>query len=441
MIFQEPMVSLNPLHTIGKQICETLILHRGLNQAKAKVQALALLSQVQIKSPERQFDAWPHQLSGGQRQRAMIAMALANDPDLLIADEPTTAVDVTTQAQILALINTLCRERNMALLLITHDLGVVEKTADRVYVMQGGRVIESGATQKVFNQPSQAYTRSLIEAEPSGIRKPVRTTPEPILEAEGIGVWFPIRRGVFRRTVDYIKAVDNVHFSLRRGSTLGIVGESGSGKTTLALALLRLTISHGSIKFEGHRIDQLAAKTLKGLRRDMQIVFQDPYGSLNPRMMVGDIIAEGIAAHHPKKRRYSDLEADVITALEQVNLDPDFRLRYPHEFSGGQRQRIALARALILKPRLIVLDEPTSALDRSVQSQMVDLLTQLQAELDLTYIFISHDLRIVRALADDILVMRSGRVVEHQPTAELFNAPREAYTRALIQAAIDLQAA
>ena len=441
MIFQEPMVSLNPLHTIGKQICETLILHRGLNQAKAKVQALALLSQVQIKSPERQFDAWPHQLSGGQRQRAMIAMALANDPDLLIADEPTTAVDVTTQAQILALINTLCRERNMALLLITHDLGVVEKTADRVYVMQGGRVIESGATQKVFNQPSQAYTRSLIEAEPSGIRKPVRTTAEPILEAEGIGVWFPIRRGVFRRTVDYIKAVDNVHFSLRRGSTLGIVGESGSGKTTLALALLRLTNSHGSIKFKGHRIDQLAAKTLKGLRRDMQIVFQDPYGSLNPRMMVGDIIAEGIAAHHPKKRRYSDLEADVIAALEQVNLDPDFRLRYPHEFSGGQRQRIALARALILKPRLIVLDEPTSALDRSVQSQMVDLLTQLQAELGLSYIFISHDLRIVRALADDILVMRSGRVVEHQPTAELFNAPREAYTRALIQAAIDLQAA
>ena len=441
MIFQEPMVSLNPLHTIGKQICETLILHRGLNQAKAKVQALALLSQVQINNPERQFDAWPHQLSGGQRQRAMIAMALANDPDLLIADEPTTAVDVTTQAQILALINTLCRERNMALLLITHDLGVVEKIAGRVYVMQGGRVIESGATQKVFSQPSQAYTRSLIEAEPSGVRKPVRATAEPILEVEGIGVWFPIRRGVLRRTVDYIKAVDDVNFSLRRGSTLGIVGESGSGKTTLALALLRLTNSHGSIKFEGHRIDQLAAKTLKGLRRDMQIVFQDPYGSLNPRMMVGDIIAEGITAHHPKKRRYSDLEADVIAALEQVNLDPDFRLRYPHEFSGGQRQRIALARALILKPQLIVLDEPTSALDRSVQSQMVDLLTQLQAELGLTYIFISHDLRIVRALSDDILVMRSGRVVEHQPTAELFNAPQEAYTRALIHAAIDLQAA
>jgi microcin C transport system ATP-binding protein len=441
MIFQEPMVSLNPLHTIGKQICETLILHRGLNQAKAKVQALALLSQVQINHPERQFDAWPHQLSGGQRQRAMIAMALANDPDLLIADEPTTAVDVTTQAQILTLINTLCRERNMALLLITHDLGVVEKTADRVYVMQGGRVIESGATQEVFSQPSQAHTRSLIEAEPSGIRKPVRAATEPILEVEGIGVWFPIRRGVFRRTVDYIKAVDDVHFSLRRGSTLGIVGESGSGKTTLALALLRLTNSHGSIKFEGHRIDQLAAKTLKGLRRNMQIVFQDPYGSLNPRMMVGDIIAEGITAHHSKKRRYSDLEADIIAALEQVNLDPDFRLRYPHEFSGGQRQRIALARALILKPRLIVLDEPTSALDRSVQSQMVDLLTQLQAELGLTYIFISHDLRIVRALADDILVMRSGRVVEHQPTAKLFNAPQEAYTRALIQAAIDLQAA
>ena len=441
MIFQEPMVSLNPLHTIGKQICETLILHRGLNQAKAKVQALALLSQVQIKNPERQFDAWPHQLSGGQRQRAMIAMALANDPDLLIADEPTTAVDVTTQAQILALINTLCRERNMALLLITHDLGVVEKTADRVYVMQGGQVVESGATQKIFSQPSQTYTRALIEAEPSGIRKPVRTAAEPILEAEGIGVWFPIRRGVLRRTVDYIKAVDDVHFSLRRGSTLGIVGESGSGKTTLALALLRLTNSHGSIKFKGLRIDQLSAKTLKGLRRDMQVVFQDPYGSLNPRMMVGDIIAEGIAAHQPKKQNDSDREADVIAALEQVNLDPDFRLRYPHEFSGGQRQRIALARALILKPQLIVLDEPTSALDRSVQSQMVDLLAQLQAELGLSYIFISHDLRIVRALADDILVMRSGRVVEHQPTAELFNAPQEAYTRALIHAAIDLQAA
>jgi len=437
MIFQEPMVSLNPLHTIGRQICETLILHKGLREGEAKDQALSLLEQVRIRDPRRQFDSWPHQLSGGQRQRAMIAMALANNPSLLIADEPTTAVDVTTQAQILALLNRLCRERGMALLLITHDLGLVEKTADRVYVMQQGQIVEDGDTAVIFKEAKAPYTRALIQAEPKAIKQQASEEGPVLLKAEQLGVWFPIRRGILRRTVDHIKAVDGVTFELRRGRTLGIVGESGSGKTTLALALLRLVASHGEIRFNKKSISQLAGKALAPLRREMQIVFQDPFGSLSPRMSVGEIIAEGLIAH--RLGDPEEIENQLIDVLQQVGLDPSARGRYPHEFSGGQRQRIALARALILKPQLIVLDEPTSALDRSVQSQMIDLLLRLQSEHQLAYLFISHDLRVVRALADEIMVMQLGKVVEHRPAGKLLAQPEHSYTRALIGAALDLK--
>jgi len=437
MIFQEPMVSLNPLHTIEKQICETLILHKKLKEHDARQRALQLLLQVRIRDPERQLKSWPHQLSGGQRQRVMIAMALANEPRLLIADEPTTAVDVTTQAQILALLDEICRKLDMALLLITHDLGVVRKTADRVYVMQGGRIIESGATTRIFQTPSETYTRTLIEAEPKARRTLMQKSGRPLLEADQLGVWFGVRRGILRRTVDQVKAVDGVSLTLHPGRTVGVVGESGSGKTTLALALLRLTKSRGTISFKDQRIDGLHRNALKGLRRQMQIVFQDPYGSLSPRMSVGGIIAEGLAAHGIAQGQ--KLESLVIHALEEVGLQADARLRYPHEFSGGQRQRIALARALILKPALIVLDEPTSALDRAVQSQMIDLLLGLQETHGLSYLFISHDLRVVRALADEIIVMRSGRVVEHGAADRIFAAPENDYTRSLIKAAMDFE--
>ena len=437
MIFQEPMMSLNPLHTIEKQICETLILHKGLKDHDARQRALQLLQQVRIRDPERQLKSWPHQLSGGQRQRVMIAMALANEPRLLIADEPTTAVDVTTQAQILALLDELCRKLDMALLLITHDLGVVRKTADRVYVMQGGMIVESGSTIRIFETPAQAYTQMLIEAEPKARRIITQKSGSPLLEAQQLGVWFGVRRGILRRIVDHVKAVDGISLALHPGRTVGVVGESGSGKTTLALALLRLAKSHGTITFREERIDGLRHNALKGLRRQMQIVFQDPYGSLSPRMSVGDIIAEGLAAHGIAKGQ--DQESRVIEALTEVGLEPDARLRYPHEFSGGQRQRIALARALILKPALIVLDEPTSALDRAVQSQMIDLLLRLQETHGLTYLFISHDLRVVRALADEIIVMRSGRVVEQGEADRVFSAPENEYTRSLIKAAMDFE--
>ena len=437
MIFQEPMMSLNPLHTIEKQICETLILHKGLKDHDARQRALHLLQQVRIRDPERQLKSWPHQLSGGQRQRVMIAMALANEPRLLIADEPTTAVDVTTQAQILALLDELCRKLDMALLLITHDLGVVRKTADRVYVMQGGMIVESGSTISIFETPAQAYTQMLIEAEPKARRIITQKSDSPLLEAQQLGVWFGVRRGILRRIVDHVKAVDGVSLALHPGRTVGVVGESGSGKTTLALALLRLAKSHGTITFREERIDGLRHNALKGLRRQMQIVFQDPYGSLSPRMSVGDIIAEGLAAHGIAKGQ--DQESRVIEALTEVGLESDARLRYPHEFSGGQRQRIALARALILKPALIVLDEPTSALDRAVQSQMIDLLLRLQETHGLTYLFISHDLRVVRALADEIIVMRSGRVVEQGEADRVFSAPENEYTRSLIKAAMDFE--
>ena len=437
MIFQEPMMSLNPLHTIEKQICETLILHKGLKDHDARQRALRLLQQVRIRDPERQLKSWPHQLSGGQRQRVMIAMALANEPRLLIADEPTTAVDVTTQAQILALLDELCRKLDMALLLITHDLGVVRKTADRVYVMQGGMIVESGSTIRIFETPAQAYTQMLIEAEPKARRIITQKSDSPLLEAQQLGVWFGVRRGILRRIVDHVKAVDGVSLALHPGRTVGVVGESGSGKTTLALALLRLAKSHGTITFREERIDGLRHNALKGLRRQMQIVFQDPYGSLSPRMSVGDIITEGLAAHGIAKGQ--DQESWVIEALTEVGLEPNARLRYPHEFSGGQRQRIALARALILKPALIVLDEPTSALDRAVQSQMIDLLLRLQETHGLTYLFISHDLRVVRALADEIIVMRSGRVVEQGEADRVFSAPENEYTRSLIKAAMDFE--
>tara|TARA_B100000029_G_scaffold145334_1_gene140541 strand:+ start:795 stop:2435 length:1641 start_codon:yes stop_codon:yes gene_type:complete len=437
MIFQEPMLSLNPLHTVEKQICETLIVHKRLKEPVARQRALQLLEQVRIRDPERQLKSWPHQLSGGQRQRVMIAMALANEPRLLIADEPTTAVDVTTQAQILVLLDELCQQLNMALLLITHDLGVVRKTADRVYVMQGGKVVESGNTDQIFQAPSQTYTRTLIEAEPKTRRAAGAASGKLLLEANELGVWFDVRKGLLRRTVDYVRAVDGVSLTLRAGRTVGVVGESGSGKTTLALALLRLTQSRGAICFKDQRIDGVSRKALQPLRRQMQIVFQDPFGSLSPRMNVGDIVAEGLEAHGVVER--PDQDSKVIEALREVGLDPDTRLRYPHEFSGGQRQRIALARALILKPELIVLDEPTSALDRAVQSQMIDLLLRLQETYGLSYLFISHDLRVVRALADEIIVMRSGRVVEQGGAEQIFCAPQDDYTRSLIKAAMDFE--
>lgn len=438
MIFQEPMTSLNPLHVVEKQINEVLMVHKGLSREAARMRALELLNLVGITEPEQRLKSYPHQLSGGQRQRVMIAMALANEPDLLIADEPTTAVDVTIQAQILKLLRELQAKLGMAMLLITHDLGIVRKMAQRVYVMYAGEIVESGYVAEVFDRPQHPYTQRLLAAEPKG--SPVRApaNAREVLDAREVKVWFPVRRGVLKRTVAHVKAVDGVDVKIREGHTVGVVGESGSGKTTLGLALLRLEKSRGAITFSGRSIQGLPAKTLRPLRREMQIVFQDPFGSLSPRLSVGQIIGEGLDVHDLGGSA-QEREALIVEALKEVGLDPESRHRYPHEFSGGQRQRVAIARAMVLKPRLVVLDEPTSALDMSVQAQIVDLLRELQERHRLAYMFISHDLRVVRALSDELIVMRDGRVVEHGSASEIFDKPRAPYTRALMSAAFDLE--
>jgi microcin C transport system ATP-binding protein len=438
MIFQEPMTSLNPLHTVEKQIGEVLLLHKGMAPSAAHTRVLELLGLVGIRDAEQRLTAYPHELSGGQRQRVMIAMALANEPDLLIADEPSTALDVTIQAQILKLLKELQTRFGMAMLFITHDLGVVQKVADRVCVMQDGEIVEAGDTGAVFERPEHPYTKRLIEAEPKGEKTPMGADAPVVLEGDDVKVWFPIKKGVFRRTVDYVRAVDGISLTVHEGQTVGVVGESGSGKTTLGMALLRLQSSDGGIVFEGRAIDMLGSKELRPLRREMQVVFQDPYGSLSPRMSIGQIIAEGLKVHGVGVDAAAR-DRLVVEALEEVDLDPDTRHRYPHEFSGGQRQRIAVARAMVLKPRFVVLDEPTSALDRSVQAQIVDLLRDLQTRHKLAYLFISHDLRVVRALSDHVIVMRNGKVVEQGSTDQIFHTPQAAYTKALLTAAFDLE--
>ncbi|GAA3056360.1 ABC transporter ATP-binding protein [Rhizobium viscosum] len=439
MIFQEPMTSLNPLHTIEGQIAEILALHQGVTGQAARTRVLELLNQVGIREPEKRLKAYPHELSGGQRQRVMIAMALANRPELLIADEPTTALDVTVQAQILELLRKLKGEHGMSMLFITHDLGIVRKFADRVCVMTKGKIVETGPVEEVFTNPKHDYTRHLLASEPRG-EPPVTDPSKPVvMEGNDIKVWFPIKAGLMRKVVDHVKAVDGIDLTLRAGQTLGVVGESGSGKTTLGLALTRLISSKGRISFVGKDIASYSFTDMRPLRNQLQVVFQDPYGSLSPRMSVGDIVAEGLKVH---ERSLSAEERDqrVCWALEEVGLDPLTRWRFPHEFSGGQRQRIAIARAMVLKPRFVMLDEPTSALDMSVQAQVVDLLRDLQKKHDLAYLFISHDLKVVKALANDVIVMRFGKVVEQGPSAEIFQAPKDDYTRALMAAAFNIEA-
>jgi microcin C transport system ATP-binding protein len=440
IIFQEPMTSLNPLHTVEKQIGETLLLHQGLTGQDARARILELLRQVGIAEPETRLNSYPHQLSGGQRQRVMIAIALANEPDLLIADEPTTALDVTVQAQILDLLKELQRRLGMAMLFITHDLGIVRKLADTVCVMKDGRIVEQGPVERVFTAPEHTYTQALLAAEPRPDPAPVCPDAPVVIETKDLKVWFPIKRGVMRRIVGHIKAVDGVSIVVRQGETLGIVGESGSGKTTLGLAILRLISSDGPIVFLGSTISGLTFRKMRPFRRHMQIVFQDPYGSLSPRMSVSDIVEEGLRVHDPKLSR-AQREQRVIRALGDVGLEPDARFRYPHEFSGGQRQRIALARAVVLEPTFIVLDEPTSALDMLIQAQMVVLLRALQKRCNLTYLFISHDLRVVAALASRLVVMRHGKVMEEGPATALFAGPKSDYTRALFAAAFNLDTA
>ncbi len=440
MVFQEPLTSLNPLHTIERQVGEVLIEHKGMRGPAVKARVLDLLKRVGIPNAEERLGAYPHQLSGGQRQRVIIAMALANEPDLLIADEPTTALDVTVQAQILELLSELKREMGMALLLITHDLGVVRKMADRVNVMTKGKIVEHGPTEEVFTAPKNDYTKHLLASEPKGRSLGAPKDGPVVMEADDLKVWFPIKRGLLRRTVGYVKAVDGVSLALRQGRTLGVVGESGSGKTTLGLAMMRLLSSEGGIRFEGRNIQDLKSKELRPLRRDMQIVFQDPYGSLSPRMSVSQIVGEGLQIQQPELSA-EERRARVAQALCDVGLDASMQDRYPHEFSGGQRQRIAIARAMALNPRFVMLDEPTSALDMSVQAQIVDLLRELQRKNNLAYLFISHDLKVVRALADDIIVMKDGKVMEAGSADEVFDHPKTDYTKALMAAAFDLEAA
>jgi len=440
IIFQEPMTSLNPLHTIEKQIGEILLLHQGLSGTAALAKIVDLLGQVGIPDPAGRLQSYPHQLSGGQRQRVMIAMALANEPELLIADEPTTALDVTVQAQILKLLKDTQKRLGMSMLFITHDLGIVRKLADRVCVMQNGKIVEQGPVERVFTAPEHPYTRALLAAEP----KPDPALPHPeapvVISTKDLKVWFPIKRGLLRKVVGHIKAVDGVSIALRKGETLGVVGESGSGKTTLGLALLRLISSDGPIVFMGNNLHGLRFKQMRPFRRDMQIVFQDPYGSLSPRLSVAEIIKEGLKVHHAHMPEH-ECDARVSRALTDVGLDPEMRFRFPHEFSGGQRQRIAVARAIVLEPTFVVLDEPTSALDMLIQSQMVDLFCDLQKRHNLTYLFISHDLRVVAALASRLIVMRAGKVVESGDAAALFRNPQTDYTRALFAAAFNLETA
>jgi microcin C transport system ATP-binding protein len=438
MIFQEPMTSLNPLHTIEAQIAESLALHKGLAREAAKPRVVELLQKVGFADAESRLKAYPHELSGGQRQRVMIAMALANDPKILIADEPTTALDVTIQAQILKLLKELQAQHKMALLLITHDLGIVRKTADRVAVMQKGVIVEAGRTEDVFAAPQHAYTKQLLAAEPKGDPIVQDNGAETIVSATDLRVWFPVKSGWLRRVTGHVKAVDGVSFAVKAGHTLGVVGESGSGKTTLGQAVLRLVSSRGDIVFSGQDIQGRTWKAMRPLRRQMQIVFQDPYGSLSPRLTMGEIVAEGLDIHRLAKSP-QERERLVDEALREVGLDPAMKERYPHEFSGGQRQRISIARALVLKPKLIVLDEPTSALDMSVQAQVVDLLRDIQQRHKLAYIFISHDLRVVRALASEVLVMKGGKVVEQGTGEQIFSAPQQPYTKALLAAALNLE--
>jgi microcin C transport system ATP-binding protein len=439
MIFQEPMTSLNPLHTVERQIGEILELHQGLTGAAAQARVVELLGKVGIRDPKTRLQDYPHQLSGGQRQRVMIAMALANNPELLIADEPTTALDVTVQAQILKLLKDLQAEFGMALLLITHDLGIVRHMADSVCVMQKGKVVEQGSAKALFANPQHPYTRMLLAAEPKGSAPPAQPGAEVVAEARNLKVWFPVKRGFLRRTTGHIKAVDGLDVQVKAGQTLAIVGESGSGKTTLGLAMMRLISSQGDILFRGKRIDGLRNREMRPLRKDMQIVFQDPFGSLSPRMSIVQIVEEGLRIQHPQLSAAERRER-VAQSLSEVGLDPSAMDRYPHEFSGGQRQRIAIARALALDPKFIMLDEPTSALDMSVQAQVVDLLRNLQKKHDLAYLFISHDLKVVRALANDVIVMRNGVAVERGPVRDIFEQPQTDYTKALLAAALNLKA-
>lgn len=438
MIFQEPMTSLNPLHTIEKQISEILFLHKRMTPPQAKLRVVELLKMVGLDRLTSRLDAYPHELSGGQRQRVMIAMALANEPDILIADEPTTAVDVTVQAQLLKLLKELQAKLGMAIILITHDLNVVRKFADRVAVMYHGELVELSSVTGIFANPQHDYTKMLLAAQPKGQPQPVDMNLAPLLSADDLKVHFPIKTGIFRRVTGHVKAVNGIDLALRPGQTIGIVGESGSGKTTLGLAILKLLRSQGRITFEGKDITDFDSDEMRPLRGDMQIVFQDPYGSLSPRLTIDQIIEEGLQIHF-KNLSTAEREQKVIDVLKEVGLDPDVRFRYPHEFSGGQRQRIAIARAMVLNPKLVILDEPTSALDMSVQAQIVDLLRGLQQKYGLAYLFISHDLRVVRAMSHQVIVMKNGQVVESGDTAQIFDAPKEDYTKALISAALDIE--
>jgi len=439
MVFQEPMTSLNPLHTVERQVGEILALHKGIEGRKARERTLSLLEEVGIRNAKSRLGAFPHQLSGGQRQRVMIAMALANEPKLLIADEPTTALDVTVQAQILSLLKGLQQRLGMAMLFITHDLNIVRRIADRVCVMQRGEIVEAGGTATIFANPQHPYTRMLIAAEPRGRAAAVPKDAPVVMGAENVKVYFPIKKGLLRRTVDHVKAVDGISLKVRAGETIGVVGESGSGKTTLGLALLRLVSSKGRIVFLGRDIERLRSRALRPMRKDMQVVFQDPYGSLSPRLSVFSIVEEGLAVQKPDMPR-ADRRAVVARALSDVGIDPATMDRYPHEFSGGQRQRIAIARAMALDPSFVLLDEPTSALDMSVQAQIVDLLRALQAKRQLAYLFISHDLRVVRALSNFVIVMRDGKVVEEGTADGIFERPKTEYTKALIAAAFRAEA-